>query len=83
MRFSKYLSAFAAASLAVAPAMASADPITPHSLGSSARASDHGDKHSSDLLGGGLIVAVIAAAAVIVGVVVVADNKNNGTPKSP
>ena len=81
MRLGKYLMAAAAATMAVAPAIAApANPASSLSVAPSARAGSASD-HKSDLAGGGLIIAIIAAGVVIAGIVVVADN--NDTPRSP
>ncbi|WP_380787446.1 hypothetical protein [Sphingomonas sp. R86521] len=71
MRFGKYLLTAAAATMAVAPAMAA--PAANLSASKSVRAGAvSGEK--SDVAGSGIIVAVLAAAAVIAGIVVVADS---------
>ena len=77
MRLGKYLMAAAAATMAVAPAVAApANPAASLSVVKSARA---GSKASgrSDLAGGGFIVAIIAGALVIAGIIVVAGENNN------
>ena len=81
MRLGKYLMAAAAATMAIAPAVASpVNPASSLSVAPSARAGSS-TAHQSDLAGGGLIIALIAAGVVIAGIVVVADN--NDTPRSP
>lgn len=81
LRFTKYLAAAAATSLAVAPAMAAPyNPAASLSLGKSVRAGST-SKHQNDLLGGGIIIAVIAIVAVGVGVYVGVDTKDS--PSSP
>ena len=80
MRLGKYLMAAAAATMAVAPAVAApANPAASLSVAHSARAGSPTAKQN-DLLGGGAFVAVIAAVAVIVGIIVVANEDDN--PKS-
>ena len=81
MRLGKYLMAAAAATMAVAPAMAApVNPAASLSVAKSARAGSHAG-NSSDLAGGGAFVAAIAAILVIVGIVIVANEDNK--PKSP
>ncbi len=73
----KYLMAAAAATLAVAPAMAApANPAASLSVAKSVRTGSASAK-KNELAGGGLIIALIAAAAVVVGVVVVADGDSD------
>jgi hypothetical protein len=80
MRFGKYVAAFAAASLSVAPAMAATvNPASSLSVSKSARVGV-ASKKKNELAGGGVIIAILAAAAVVAGIVVVADD--NGTPSS-
>ena len=81
MRLGKYLMAAAAATMAVAPAMAApAGPAAGLSVTKSVRAGSK-TARNSDLAGGGAIVAIIAAALVIAGIVIVADEDDS--PKSP
>lgn len=81
MRLGKYLMAAAAATMAVAPAMAApANPAASLSVSKSVRAGST-SADSNDLLGGGVLVAVLAAVVVIVGIVAVASEKD--TPDSP
>ena len=81
MRLGKYLTAVAAATMAVAPAMAApASPAASLSVSKSVRAGSTSAK-KNELAGGGIIVAVVAAAAVIAGIVIVADSDD--TPDSP
>lgn len=81
MRLGKYLMAAAAATMAIAPAMAApANPASSLSVSKSVRAGSSTAK-ANDLAGGGVIVAIIAAVAVIVGIVVVASEDD--TPDSP
>jgi hypothetical protein len=76
MKFGKYFAAVAAASMAVAPAMAApANPAASLSVAKSARAGT--SAKGEQLAGGGIIVAIIAAAAVIVGIVIVADEDDS------
>ena len=81
MRLGNYLMAAAAATMAVAPAMAA--PVNPASSLSVAHSARAGSKatNGNDLAGGGFFVAIIAAALVIAGIVVVASEDNK--PKSP
>ena len=81
MRLGKYLMAVAAATMAVAPAIAApANPASGLSIAPAARSGSSTD-HESDLAGGGLIIALIAVGVVIAGIIVVADNNDN--PRSP
>ena len=81
MRLGKYLMAAAAATMAVAPAVAApVNPAASLSVTKSARAGSATAKNS-DLLGGGIFVAVIAAAAVILGIIIVANEDDS--PDSP
>jgi hypothetical protein len=81
MRLGKYLMAAAAATMAVAPAMAApANPAASLSVAKSARAGSPTAKNS-DLAGGGVIVAIIAAALVIAGIIIVANEDDS--PNSP
>ena len=80
MRLGKYLTAAAAATMAVAPVMAApANPAASLSVSKSVRAGSASAK-KNDLAGGGFIVAIVAAAAVIAGIVIVATNDD--TPDS-
>jgi hypothetical protein len=73
MRLGKYLLTAAAATMAVAPAMAApANLSVAHSVRSGSASAD-----KNELAGGGIIVAVLAAAAVIAGIVIVADNDDD------
>lgn len=77
MRLGKYLMAAAAATMAVAPAVAApANPAAGLSVAKSARAGSKAT-NQSDLAGGGFIVAIIAGVLVIVGIVVVADEDDS------
>ncbi|MEG3161064.1 hypothetical protein U1763_11175 [Sphingomonas sp. LB2R24] len=69
MRLGKYILTAAAATMAVAPAMAApaSQPVRSGSVSA--------DKN--ELAGGGVIVAILAAAAVVAGIVIVADNDDN------
>lgn len=81
MRLGKYLMAAAAATMAVAPAVAApVNPAASLSVTKSARAGSPTAKNS-DLLGGGAFVAIAAAIAVILGIVVVANEDDS--PDSP
>ena len=81
MRLGKYLMAAAAATMAVAPAMAApANPAASLSVTKSARAGSPTAK-TNDLAGGGFFVAIIAAVAVIVGIIIVANEDDE--PNSP
>ena len=81
MRLGKYMMAAAAATMAVAPAMAApGNPASSLSVAHSARAGSKAT-NQSDLAGGGFIVAIIAGVLVIVGIVVVAQEDSK--PKSP
>lgn len=80
MRLGQYLLAAAAASMAVAPAMAAPVGAANLSVSKSVRAGST-TANKDDLAGGGIIIAILAAAAVIVGIVIIADN--NDSPDSP
>ncbi|WP_425229476.1 hypothetical protein [Sphingomonas sp.] len=81
MRLGKYLMAAAAATMAVAPAVAApANPAAGLSVTKSARAGSPSARRSN-LDGGGSFIAIAAAVAVILGIVIVAGEDN--TPKSP
>lgn len=81
MRLGKYFMAAAAATMAVAPAMAApANPAASLSVAKSVRAGTTTAK-KNELAGGGIVVAIIAAAAVVAGIVIVADNDDS--PNSP
>ena len=74
MRFGKYFMAAAAATMAVAPAMAApVNPAASLSVSKSVRTGSASAK-KNELAGGGIIVALIAAAAVVAGIVIVADS---------
>ncbi|MGA1798730.1 hypothetical protein VH567_08105 [Sphingomonas sp. 4RDLI-65] len=75
MRLGKYLLTAAAATMAVAPAMA-ANPAANLSVSKSVRAGSVSAKKDK-LAGGGVIVAILAAAAVVAGIVIVADNDDD------
>jgi hypothetical protein len=80
MRLGKYLMAAAAATMAVAPAVAApANPAAGLSVYKSVRAGSVSTK-KNELAGGGVLVAVLAAAAVIAGIVIVANEDD--TPDS-
>ena len=78
MRLGKYLMAAAAATMAVAPAVAApANPAASLSVAQSVRTGSVSGK-KNELAGGGILIAVLAAAAVAAGIVVVAsDNSSN------
>ena len=77
MRLAKYMMAAAAATLAVAPAVAApTNPAASLSVSKSVRTGSHSAK-KNNVAGGGVIIAVVAAAAVIAGIVIVADSNNN------
>jgi hypothetical protein len=77
MRLGKYLLTAAAATMAVAPAMAApANPAANLSVSKSVRAGAASAK-KSDAAGSGIIVAVLAAAAVVAGIVIVADSDDD------
>lgn len=77
MRLGKYLLTAAAATMAVAPAMAApVNSAANLSVSKSVRAGSVSAKKDK-LAGGGIIVAVLAAAAVVAGIVIVADNDDN------
>ncbi|WP_174278806.1 hypothetical protein [Sphingomonas bacterium] len=81
MKVGKYLLAAAAATMALAPAMAApVNPAASLSVAKSARAGSVAKK-GSNLAGGGVIIAIIAAAAVIAGIVVVADEDDKPTSR--
>ncbi|WP_443024411.1 hypothetical protein [Sphingomonas sp. Leaf34] len=75
MRLGKYILTAAAATMAVAPAMA-ANPAANLSVSKSVRTGSVSAK-KNELAGGGIIVAILAAAAVVAGIVIVADNDDN------
>ncbi len=77
MRLGKYLMAAAAATMAVAPAVAApANPAASLSVAKSVRNGSVSGK-KNELAGGGIIIALVAAAAVVAGIVVVADSDDN------
>ncbi len=77
MRLGNYIMAAAAATMAVAPAMAApVNPAASLSVSKSVRAGSTSAK-KNELAGGGIIIALIAAAAVVAGIVVVASNDSN------
>ena len=81
MRLGKYLMAAAAATMAVAPAVAApANPAASLSVAKSARTGAVPGK-KNELAGGGILIAVLAVAAVAAGIVVVADD-NSGKADS-
>ena len=81
MRLGKYLMAAAAATMAVAPAVAApANPAASLSVAKSVRAGSVSGK-KNELAGGGILIAVLAVAAVAAGIVVVADD-NSGRADS-
>jgi len=77
MRFGKFVMAAAAATMAVAPAVAApANPAASLSVSKSVRAGSASAK-KNELAGGGIVIALIAAAAVVAGIVVVADSDDS------
>ncbi|MFN3434434.1 MAG: hypothetical protein ACK4ZY_08530 [Sphingomonas sp.] len=69
--------AAAAATMAVAPAVAApANPAASLSVAKSVRTGSASSK-KNELAGGGIIIALVAAAAVVAGIVVVADSDDN------
>jgi len=77
MRLGKYILTAAAATMAVAPAMAApANSAASLSVSKSVRTGSASAK-KNELAGGGIIVAVLAAAAVVAGIVIVADSDDN------
>lgn len=81
MRFGTYLMAAAAATMAVAPALAApVNPATSLSVSKSVRTGSVSAK-KNQLRGGGVFVAVIAVIIVIAGIIIVA--KEDGSPDSP
>ncbi len=81
MRLGKYLMAAAAATMAVAPAVAApANPAASLSVAKSVRTGAVSGK-KNELAGGGILIAVLAVAAVAAGIVVVADD-NSGKADS-
>lgn len=81
MRLGKYLMAAAAATMAVAPAVAApANPAAGLSVSKSVRAGS-ATANKSELAGGGVLVAILAAAAVVAGIIIVANEDD--TPDSP
>ena len=81
MRLGKYLMAAAAATMAVAPAVAApANPAASLSVAKSVRTGSVSGK-TNELAGGGILIAVLAVAAVAAGIVVVADD-NSGKADS-
>lgn len=81
MRLGKYLMAAAAATMAVAPAVAA--PVNPAASLSVAKSVHTGSVSGkkNELAGGGILIAVLAVAAVAAGIVVVADD-NSGKADS-
>jgi hypothetical protein len=77
MRLGKYLMAAAAATMAVAPAVAAPASL---SVAKSVRTGSVSGK-KNELAGGGILIAVLAVAAVAAGIVVVADD-NSGKADS-
>lgn len=76
MRLGKYLMAAAAATMAVAPAVAApANPAASLSVAKSVRTGSVSGK-KNELAGGGILIAVLAVAAVAAGIVVVADDSS-------
>lgn len=73
MRLGKYILTAAAATMAVAPAMAAPANL---SVAQSVRSGSVSAK-KNELAGGGIIVAILAAGAVIAGIIVVASNDDN------
>ena len=77
LRLGKYLLTAAAATMAVAPAVAApANSAASLSVSKSVRAGSVSAK-KNNVAGGGIIVAVLAAAAVVAGIVIVADNDDD------
>jgi hypothetical protein len=77
MRLAKYMLAAAAATMAVAPAMAApVNPAAGLSVSKAVRAGSPSAK-KNELAGGGVLIAVLAAAAVVAGIVVVADEDDS------
>lgn len=77
MKFGKYFAAVAAASMAVAPAMAApANSAASLSVAKSVRAGTSAKK-GEQLAGGGIIVAIIAVIAIGVGIYIVADEDDS------
>lgn len=77
MTVAKILMTAAAATLAIAPAMAApTNPAASLSVAKSVRASAPAKK-GSELAGGGVFVAIAAAVAVIVGIVIVANDDSD------
>ena len=77
MRLGKYFMAAAAATMAVAPAVAApVNPAASLSVSKSVRAASVSAKKDK-LAGGGVIVAILAAAAVVAGIVIVADSDDD------
>lgn len=77
MRLGKYLMAAAAATMAVAPAVAApVNPAASLSVAKSVRAGKTTAKNN-ELAGGGIVIAIIAAAAVVAGIIIVADNDDS------
>ncbi len=77
MRLAKYLMAAAAATMAVAPAVAApANPAANLSVAKSARAGAP-VAAKNKAMGGGIIVAVLAAAAVVAGIIIIADEDDS------
>jgi hypothetical protein len=75
MRLGKYILTAAAATMAVAPAMA-ANPAASLSVSKSVRTGSV-SAQKNELAGGGIIVAILAAAAVVAVIIIVADNDDN------
>ena len=77
MRLGKFIMAAAAATMAVAPAVAApANPAASLSVSKSVRTGSVSAKKDK-LAGGGIIVAVLAAAAVVAGIIIVADSDDD------
>lgn len=77
MTIAKILLTAAAATLAIAPAMAApSNPAASLSVAKSVRASAPAKK-GSQLAGGGVFIAIAAAVAVIVGIVIVANDDDS------
>lgn len=77
MTVAKILMTAAAATLAIAPAMAApTNPAASLSVAKSVRASATAKK-GSELAGGGVFVAIAAAVAVVVGIVIVANDDSD------
>lgn len=81
MRLGKYLTAIAAASMVVAPAMAApSNPAASLSVANSARVGApvaNANDTRGRRRGGAIIIALLAAAAVIAGIIIAADSDDS------